>query len=75
MLKTLYVSGTNRIESKKYRLQIDISWLVRTADDEVRPTVLEMLAEMGRRAQEFNSLLRDAVNAIPEKSEVLEIVL
>lgn len=75
MLETPQVNGTTRTDNERYRLQINISWPVKTADDEVKPTASERLAEMKRRAQEFNPTLRDAVHAIPEGSDVLEIVL
>lgn len=75
MLETPHVNGTKRTESERYRMQINISWPVRTADDEVKPSAPERLAEMKRRAQEFNPTLRDAVHSIPEGSDVLEIVL
>lgn len=75
MLETPHVNGTKGTENERYRLQINISWPVKTADDEVKPTASERLAEMKCRAQEFNPTLRDAVHAIPEGSDVLEIVL
>lgn len=75
MLETPEVNGTQGAVQERYRVQINMSWPVRSADDEVAPTHKARLAEMKRRAEEFHPTLRDVVHSIPESSEVLEIVL
>ncbi|KAH7000118.1 hypothetical protein EDB80DRAFT_103639 [Ilyonectria destructans] len=75
MLDTPAANGTKGTDDERYRVQINVSWPVKTPDDEVKPTDAERLADMKRRAEEFHPVLRDAVHAIPEGSEILEIVL
>ncbi|RGP81839.1 hypothetical protein FLONG3_36 [Fusarium longipes] len=75
MLATPQANGTAGTHNERYRVQIMISWPIKTEDDEVKATDAERLAYMKRRAIEFNPVLRDAVHAIPEGSEVTEIVL
>ena len=75
MLDTPETNGTKGTDDERYRVQINLSWQVRTPDDEVKPTDAERLVDMKRRADEFHPTLRKAVHAIPEGSEVLEIAL
>lgn len=75
LLESPEVNNTKGTDEERYRLQINISWPVRTPDDEVKPSSEWRLAEMKRRAEEFHPILRDAVHAIPDGSETLEIVL
>ncbi|RFN47027.1 hypothetical protein FIE12Z_8753 [Fusarium flagelliforme] len=75
MLETPQVNGTAGTNNEHYRVQVMISWPMKTADDEVKPTDAERLAYMKQRATEFNPVLRDVIHAIPEGSEVIEIVL
>ncbi|KAG5655620.1 hypothetical protein KAF25_003957 [Fusarium avenaceum] len=75
MLETPQVNGTAGTDDEHFRVQVMISWPVKTSDDEVKATDKERLVYMKQRATEFNSVLRDVVHAIPEGSEVIEIVL
>ena len=75
MLETPQVNGTAGTDQERYRVQIMISWPVKTPDDEVKSTDLERLANMKKRASDFNPVLRDVVQLIPDGSEVIEVVL
>ncbi|KAF5714838.1 monooxygenase [Fusarium mundagurra] len=75
MLETPVVNGTAGTEDEHYRVQVMISWPMKTPEDEVKATDAERLAYMKQRATEFNPVLRDTVQRIPEGSEVIEIVL
>ncbi|KAF2179013.1 FAD-binding domain-containing protein [Zopfia rhizophila CBS 207.26] len=58
-----------------YEAQLMLSWLYRSAEDEVPSTHFERLTKMKSMAQDFEPRLRNAINSIPEGSEVLEIRL
>ncbi|CAF3568889.1 unnamed protein product [Fusarium graminearum] len=75
MLETPHVNGTAGTDDERYRVQVMISWPMKTEQEEVKATDAERLAYMKQRAIEFNPVLRDVVHAIPEGSEVIEIVL
>lgn len=75
MLETPLVNGTDRTGHERYRVQVMVSWPVKSSDDEVKVTDAERLEDMKRRATEFNPILRNVVHAIPTGSEVIEIVL
>ncbi|KAF9773086.1 hypothetical protein IL306_009129 [Fusarium sp. DS 682] len=75
MLETPLVNGTVGTEGEHYRVQVMISWPTKTPEDEVKSTDAERLAYMKQRATEFNPVLRDTIQRIPEGSEVIEIVL
>ncbi|CVK85577.1 related to monooxygenase [Fusarium proliferatum] len=75
MLETPVVNGTAGTKDEHYRVQVMISWPMKTPEDEVKATDAERLAYMKQRATEFNPVLRDTVQRIPEGSEVIEIVL
>ncbi|PNP82903.1 hypothetical protein FNYG_03781 [Fusarium nygamai] len=75
MLETPVVNGTAGTDDEHYRVQVMISWPMKTPEDEVKATDAERLAYMKQRATEFNPVLRDTVQRIPEGSEVIEIVL
>lgn len=75
MLQTPGSNGTAGTSHERYRVQIVMSWPMRTAEDEVKATNAERLVEMKRRADDFHSVLRDVVHGIPDTTEALEIVL
>jgi 2-polyprenyl-6-methoxyphenol hydroxylase-like FAD-dependent oxidoreductase len=75
MLETPLVNGSAGTDNEHYRVQVMISWPMKTPEDEVKATDAERLAYMKQRATEFNPVLRDTVQRIPEGSEVIEIVL
>ncbi|KAM0429537.1 hypothetical protein ACHAQK_011024 [Fusarium lateritium] len=75
MLETPLVNGSVGTDDEHYRVQVMISWPFKTPEDEVKATDAERLAYMKQQATEFNPVLRDTVQRIPEGSEVIEIVL
>jgi 2-polyprenyl-6-methoxyphenol hydroxylase-like FAD-dependent oxidoreductase len=58
-----------------YRVQINMSWRVESAEDEVAQTDKGRLENMKKRAVGFAPFLFDAVQRIPEGTPVLEITL
>ncbi|KAL4966183.1 FAD-dependent oxidoreductase [Aspergillus stella-maris] len=58
-----------------YRVQINMSWVVHSADDEVPDTDEGRLANMKKRAEGFTPFLLSAVQRIPDETPVLEITL
>jgi 2-polyprenyl-6-methoxyphenol hydroxylase-like FAD-dependent oxidoreductase len=75
MLETPQANGTAGTDNEQYRVQVMISWPIKKKEDEVKATDAERLAYMKQRATQFKPVLRDVVHAIPEGSEVTEIVL
>lgn len=75
MLDTPVANGTKGTDKEHYRIQINVSWRVGSEEDETKATDAERLADMKQRAEGFHPILRDAVDSIPEGSQVLEIVL
>lgn len=75
MLETPAVNGTEGTPKERYRVQINLSWPVKTRDDEPKETDRERVADMKRRAAVFAPVLRDAINTIPDDAAVLEIKL
>ncbi|KAL6233627.1 hypothetical protein BDW75DRAFT_241855 [Aspergillus navahoensis] len=58
-----------------WRVQINISWPVQTADDEVPETDADRLAMMKKRAAGFVPFLYEAIQRIPDGTPVLEVSL
>lgn len=58
-----------------YEGQLMMSWLAKTADDEVPSTSGERVAKMKEMSHGFEERLRNAIADIPDDSEVLEIKL
>jgi 2-polyprenyl-6-methoxyphenol hydroxylase-like FAD-dependent oxidoreductase len=75
MLEVPETNGTANSDHERYRVQINLSWPVKSPDDEVKADNAERLADMKRRASVFAPTLRNAVGAIPENTPVLEIKL
>lgn len=75
ILESPEVNGTKGTDHERYRVQFNVSWSYKSADDEVKSTNDERLAQMKYRAKDFHPILRDAVNSIPETANVLEIIL
>ncbi|CAO2658299.1 Nn.00g060220.m01.CDS01 [Neocucurbitaria sp. VM-36] len=75
MLESPAVNGTLGTEQERYRVQINVSWPVNSADDEVQDSDAERMAQMKNKVVGFAPCLRKAVEMIPDTSEVLEIVL
>jgi 2-polyprenyl-6-methoxyphenol hydroxylase-like FAD-dependent oxidoreductase len=62
-------------EERPYKVQLGLSWPVRSANDEVARTDAERLANMKRRAANFVPFLRDVFQNIPEETPVVEVKL
>jgi 2-polyprenyl-6-methoxyphenol hydroxylase-like FAD-dependent oxidoreductase len=75
MLESPAVNGTMGTEQERYRVQINVSWPVSTADDEVKDSNAGRMAQMKSRAVGFAPCLKEAVDVIPDDSEIMEIVL
>lgn len=75
MIDTPESNGTKGTDDERYRVQILMSWLYKSPDDEVKPTQTERLKEMKRRAEVFHEKLRGVVQSMPEDTGCLEIVL
>lgn len=75
MLEVPEINGTAGTDHEKYRVQVNLSWPVKSAEDEVKPDSADRVQDMKRRASPFAATLKNAVNAIPDDAEVLEIKL
>lgn len=58
-----------------YKVQIGLSWMVKSPADEVPASSADRLANMKRRAEGFVPFLYDTVQRIPEGTEVVEVTL
>lgn len=59
----------------EYKVQIGLSWMVKSPADEVPASSADRLANMKRRAEGFVPFLYDTVQRIPEGTEVVEVTL
>lgn len=59
----------------RYKVQLGISWRVKSPADEVPVSNADRLANMKRRAEGFVPFLYDIVQRIPEGTEVVEVTL
>lgn len=75
MLETPEVNGTAGSAHERYRVQINLSWPVKSAEDEIKADHVARLEDMKRRAQVFTPVLKEAVDLIPVGTPVLEIEL
>ena len=75
MLEVPETNGTAGTENERYRAQINLSWRVKSPEDEVHSDNEARLNDMKRRAAGFTSVLSNAVTSIPEGTPVLEIRL
>jgi len=67
VLDTPATNGTEGTEREYYRMQLILSWHVKTPSDADMPSTPAGLArEMKRRAADFHPTLREAVNLLPE---------
>jgi 2-polyprenyl-6-methoxyphenol hydroxylase-like FAD-dependent oxidoreductase len=62
-------------EERPYKVQLGLSWPVRSPNDEVAHTDAERLANMKRRSDNFVPFLRDVFQNIPEGTPVVEVKL
>ncbi|KAF2488549.1 monooxygenase-like protein [Lophium mytilinum] len=74
MLSTPEVNGSSG-DGEYYEGQLNMSWLVKTAEDEVPTTARERMVKMKQMAQPFEKRLKKVVDDIPDDTEVLEIKL
>ncbi|KAF2811399.1 FAD/NAD(P)-binding domain-containing protein [Mytilinidion resinicola] len=74
MLSTPEVNGSSG-GGEYYEGQLNLSWLVKSAEDEVPVTARARVAKMKQMAQPFEKRLKKVVDGIPDDSEVLEIKL
>jgi 2-polyprenyl-6-methoxyphenol hydroxylase-like FAD-dependent oxidoreductase len=75
MLEVPEINGTAGTDQERYRVQINLSWPVKSPADEVKSDNHEKLKDMKRRANVFAPTLKSAVELIPDNAEVLEIKL
>lgn len=61
--------------SGRYKVQLGISWHVKSPNDEVPSSNADRLANMKRRAEGFVPFLYDTIQRIPEGTEVVEVTL
>lgn len=73
-LSTPEVNGSTGAD-EYYEGQLNMSWIVRSAEDEVPKSNEGKLAKMKVMAMPFEASLRKAVEDIPDDSQVLEIKL
>ncbi|KAH8592822.1 monooxygenase-like protein [Bisporella sp. PMI_857] len=71
-LSTPEVNGSQG-DDAHFEGQLNISWIVRSEEDEVPALDRERVAKMKQMAKPFEARLRKAVENIPDDSEVLEI--
>lgn len=74
ILDTPEVNGSSG-ETEYYSLQLNFSWRVRSADDEVPSSNFERLKRVKSMAEVFEERLRNVVQSIPDGTEVVEIKL
>lgn len=74
-LDTPEVNGSQGSEEEYYSAQLNVSWPVKSPEDEVPATDEEKLKKMKDLALVFEERLKTAVLNIPEGSEILEITL
>ncbi|KAH6605756.1 fad dependent oxidoreductase [Trichoderma cornu-damae] len=75
MLETPEVNGSAGAADEHYRVQIMLSWLVKDRDESVPESNADRVALMKRLAAGFHPDLYGVVQAIPESSPTLHLVL
>jgi 2-polyprenyl-6-methoxyphenol hydroxylase-like FAD-dependent oxidoreductase len=75
MLETPEVNGSTGTADEHYRVQIITSWLVKDNDEEVPVPNSERISMMKRLAAGFHPDLYNTVQAIPETSSTLHLIL
>jgi 2-polyprenyl-6-methoxyphenol hydroxylase-like FAD-dependent oxidoreductase len=76
ILETPITNGTQGTGRDRFKVQMAISWPVKTATDaEGLSTDAERAAVMRKRAAEFHPILREAINLVSEDFHPREIVL
>ncbi|KAM0249539.1 hypothetical protein ACHAQJ_009006 [Trichoderma viride] len=75
MLETPEVNGSAGTPDEHYRVQIINSWPVKDGDEKMPETNLERISMMKRLAAGFHPDLYNTVQAIPETSSTLSLVL
>lgn len=75
MLETPEANGTAGAPDERYRVQVMLSWLDKDHDEAVPESNSERVALMKRLAEGFHPDLHDAIQAIPESSPTLHLLL
>ncbi|KAL5344044.1 hypothetical protein BJX70DRAFT_405221 [Aspergillus crustosus] len=75
MLETPLGNGTAGTDAERFRVQICMSWPVRSDNDEVAKTDKSRLANMKARSEGFAPFLYKALQDIPDGTPVTEIQL
>ncbi|KAF2092634.1 FAD/NAD(P)-binding domain-containing protein [Rhizodiscina lignyota] len=75
MLEVPEINGTAGTPNERYRVQLNVSWPVKSPDDEVKETDAGRLAQMKQKATGWSPKLKAVIDAIPENSVVTEIRL
>ncbi|TFB07504.1 putative FAD-dependent monooxygenase [Trichoderma ghanense] len=75
MLETPEVNGTAGTPDERHRVQVMLSWLDKDRDEAVPESNQERVALMKRLATGFHPDLHDAIQAIPESSPTLHVIL
>lgn len=75
MLEVPEVNGTAGTPDERYIVQVNVSWPVKDAEDEVKDSNAARLAQMREKAKGFMPTLKATIDAIPEGSEITEVKL
>ncbi|PTB69006.1 FAD/NAD(P)-binding domain-containing protein [Trichoderma citrinoviride] len=75
MLETPEANGTAGTPAERYRVQVMLSWLDKDRDEAVPESNQERVALMKRLAAGFHPDLHGVIQAIPESSPTLHLVL
>lgn len=73
-LETPATNGTEGTEKESYKMQVILSWPVKSPEDKIMDDD-GLASQMKRRAQDFHPTLRDAVELVPEHDCAREILL
>ena len=75
MLDVPETNGTMSTGKSRYRVQVNLSWKVSTASDEVPKTNTERLRQMRRKSEGFHKTLKTVIESIPENTHVVVVKL
>jgi hypothetical protein len=75
MLEVPQTNGTAGTRSERYRVQVNLSWKLTGAEDEIANGKEARLAQMNAKAKGFSPSLQRLIGMIPEGTEVTEIRL
>lgn len=75
MLDVPQTNGTAGTNSERYQIQLNLSWRVKSPEDEIPDTDAARLTQMKQKAVGFSQTLKKVVDGIPESTPVSEIRL